>query len=131
MPAAESRQPPGRGGVAAGEQQGGSRGNTRGYPGQRNLDEWGQVQGAKSGEQVVQMPKLEALIRRLFQLGLDGDLAALRLILSMVAHKEAENKAVEEAKDGAASLIPDDDTLRRMLARFDYLYSPKKESNDD
>ena len=35
-------------GVAAGEQQGDSRGDTRGYPGQRNLDEWGQVQGAKS-----------------------------------------------------------------------------------
>ena len=114
-------------------QSGNPRGRPKGAPTSEDifLREASRLIRARSGDQVVHITKLEALVRKLFQLALEGDLTALRMLIPLVAHSEAAHEAGEKAAVGSTLLIPDDDALRRMLARFDHLRSPKKEANDD
>ena len=84
-------QPP-----AGGQFQQGQSGNLSGQPKglpspqQILLDEAAKVVKVKIGEQVVQMTKLQALMRKLLDLGLANDVAAIRLSLAylMPAHAE-------------------------------------------
>lgn len=115
-------------------QSGNPRGRPKGRPTSEQifLREASRLVRARSGDRVVHISKLEALIRKLFQLALEGDLAALRLVLPIIAQSEAR----EDADAGSGSVaglqrfIPDDDALRRMLARFDHLRNTKAEGQN-
>jgi hypothetical protein len=78
----------------------------------------------KQGDNVVSVPKLEALARRVFNKALEGDLAAARLIFQLSAEPEASPTA-ESAESFA---LPGDDVIKRMLKRFDHM-NPQSGSN--
>lgn len=71
----------------------------------------------KQGDNVVSVPKLEALARRVFNKALEGDLAAARMIFQLAAEPEAP-AAAESAESFA---LPEDDVIKRMLKRFDHI----------
>lgn len=71
----------------------------------------------KQGDNVVSVPKLEALARRVFNKALEGDLAAARMIFQLAAEPEASPTA--ESADSFA--LPGDDVIKRMLKRFDHI----------
>jgi len=86
----------------------------------------------KRGDTVETITKHEAIIRRLLQSALEGDNAAARLVLlglQQNAPEPSEGPAEDETANLALSAKPDDETLRRMVARFDHL-QPKKEEGD-
>lgn len=71
----------------------------------------------KQGDNVVNVPKLEALARRVFNKALEGDLAAARMIFQLAAEPEAP--AAAESVESFA--LPEDDVIKRMLKRFDHI----------
>ena len=86
----------------------------------------------KRGDSVETITKFEAIVRRLLQLAMEGDIAAARLVLFALAQKAPDassGPAEDETANLALSATPDDETLRRMVARFDHL-QPKKEEGD-
>ena len=78
----------------------------------------------KQGDNVVSVPKLEALARRVFNKALEGDLAAARIIFQLASEPEASPTA-ETAESFA---LPGDDVIKRMLKRFDHM-NPQSGSN--
>ncbi|MBS0252418.1 MAG: hypothetical protein JSR78_15275 [Proteobacteria bacterium] len=74
----------------------------------------------KQGENIVTVSKMEALARRVFSKALEGDLAAARVIFQLAAEPEA---AASNAGSGEPFKLPGDDTIKRMLKRFDHLNS--------
>ncbi len=76
----------------------------------------------KQGDNVVSVPKLEALARRVFTKALEGDLAAARMIFQLAAGPEMS--AAESVESFA---LPGDDVIKRMLRRFDHM-NPQSES---
>lgn len=82
----------------------------------------------KSGDKVERITKSEALMRRLFQSSMEGKIQALRLVLplfGMLAPKLAAELAADE-KTPAADL-PDEEIVRRMLARISHLNNAESE----
>ena len=81
----------------------------------------------RKGEEVVAIPRIEALMRTLFNKALEGDLAAARLILPYLVQADAEALREEMRKDNstadAEAPLPqvDEQAVRRMLARFAHL----------
>ena len=81
----------------------------------------------KTAEGIKTVPKLEALVRKLYALALEGDLAAARLIVQSTPANSSE-------KDAAGGVVADpidasklsDEALKRMLARFEGLFSKGK-----
>lgn len=73
----------------------------------------------KQGENIVTVSKMEALARRVFSKALEGDLAAARVIFQLAAEPEAAANAGSEEPFA----LPSDDTIKRMLKRFDHLNS--------
>lgn len=71
----------------------------------------------KQGDNVVSVPKIEALARRVFSKALEGDLAAARIIFQLAAEPEAA--ATAESVESFA--LPGDDVIKRMLKRFDHM----------
>jgi len=71
----------------------------------------------KQGDNVVSVPKLEALARRVFNKALEGDLAAARMIFQLATGPESSPTA-ESAESFA---LPGDDVIQRMLKRFDHM----------
>lgn len=71
----------------------------------------------KQGDNVVSVPKLEALARRVFTKALEGDLAAARMIFQIAAGPDVATTA-EPAESFA---LPGDDVIKRMLRRFDHM----------
>jgi hypothetical protein len=86
----------------------------------------------KRGDTVETITKHEAIIRRLYQSAMEGDIAAARLLLFWLA-QNAPDPSAGPAEDEIANLTlsatPDDETLRRMVARFAHL-QPKEEEAD-
>jgi uncharacterized protein YacL (UPF0231 family) len=79
----------------------------------------GQLVTLTKGNVKIRITKFEAAIGRLFQRAIEGDIAALKVVLSV-----CERRHMSEAEDLAgddASLDLDDETLARMLARFEHL----------
>lgn len=76
----------------------------------------------KVGDEIVRIPKQEALVRKLFALALEGNLSAARLLLqqSELAERASQNDDPDEAETGLG-WMPDDEELKRMLSRFDHL----------
>ena len=86
----------------------------------------------KRGNTVETITKFEAIIRRLFQLAMEGDIAAARLVLFALAQNAPDpsaGPAEDETANLALSATPDEETLRRMLTRFAHLL-PKEEEAD-
>lgn len=77
----------------------------------------------KQGDNVVSVPKLEALARRVFNKALEGDLAAARMIFQLAA--VPNDPATAESAESFA--LPGDDVIQRMLKRFDHM-NPQSES---
>lgn len=81
----------------------------------------------RKGEEVVAIPRAEALMRTLFNKALEGDLAALRLLLPYLVQADAEALREEMRRDNstvdAEAPLPqlDEEAVRRMLARFAHL----------
>jgi len=71
----------------------------------------------KQGENIVSVPKLEALARRVFAKALEGDLVAARMIFQLAAEPETQ------ASGGAGEpfALPSEEVIKRMLKRFDHL----------
>jgi hypothetical protein len=73
---------------------------------------------------VERITKREALIRQLWNSAMRGDLRAARLVLTLSAAapvNAAESAAPDETSALSLPAKPDDETLRRMLARFKHL----------
>jgi hypothetical protein len=86
----------------------------------------------KRGDTVETITKHEATIRRLYNLAMEGDIAAARLLLFWRAQNAPDpsgGPAEDETANLALSAMPDDETLRRMLARFAHLPAKKEEAD--
>ena len=86
----------------------------------------------KRGDTVETITKQEAIIRRLLQSAIEGDIAAARLVLVGLAQNAPDPSAApaeDETANLALSATPDEETLRRMLARFNHL-QPKDAEAD-
>lgn len=75
----------------------------------------------KQGDEIVKIPKLVALARRVFAKALDGDLAATRIVFQLATEPDTSEASTQ--KESFA--LPDDDAIRRMMKRFDYLTTPQ------
>jgi Family of unknown function (DUF5681) len=83
----------------------------------------------KRGDTVETITKHEAIIRRMFQSAMEGDIAAARLLLSWRAQSapdRSDGPAEDETSNPALSVPPDDEALRRMVGRFAHL-QPRQE----
>jgi hypothetical protein len=83
----------------------------------------------KRGDTVESITKHEAIIRRLYQSAMEGDIAAARLLLSWLAQSapdRSDGPVEDETSNPALSLPPDDEALRRMVGRFAHL-QPRQE----
>ena len=118
-PPAHTRFKPGQSGNPAGRR--------KGQPSIADLmlREAARLVKVKNGDGGVErITKHEVLIRKLWNMAMQGDLRAMRLALSymtLASPNAAEAGPADET--GALSLPakPDDETLRRMLARFPHL----------
>lgn len=71
----------------------------------------------KTANGVTAISKLEGLVRRVYQMGMEGDLAAARLIFQATVSQHANRS--EDAPDSAIDVEAfDDDTIHRMLRRL-------------
>lgn len=122
------RKPPKDGQFKPG-QSGNASGRPKGRPtlSELFLREAGKLITVKKGEKVVRITKAEGLVTKLVQMALQGDMAAMRLAVSMLSQPQLGADGAGE--DGAADLggIPDDDAVRRILARFDHLRAARSE----
>ena len=122
-PPAHTRFKPGQSGNPAGRR--------KGQPsiGDLILREATRLVTLKNAGGIETMTKREALIRQLFNKAIQGDLSAVRLILP---YMEPAALAPDEdhTQDGSGPLAlnakPDDETIRRMLKRFEHLQSHEK-----
>lgn len=76
----------------------------------------------KQGDQVISIPKLEALARRVFAKALEGDLAAARMVLQLTAEPDTPENAGSSSTEVFA--LPKPEAIERMLKRFDHLKTP-------
>jgi hypothetical protein len=84
----------------------------------------------KRGDTVESITKHEAIIRRLYQSAMEGDIAAARLLLSWLAQSapdRSDGPVEDETSNLALSVTPDDETVRRMVARFAHLQRKEEE----
>lgn len=85
--------------------QPGKSGNPRGRPKSQPsaqallLEEASKLVKVKSGDKIIQVPRMRALMRKLLDLGLQGNMAAMRLALAYLsmAHAEAQVALPHEA----------------------------------
>lgn len=109
-------------------QSGNPSGRRKGQPGGQDLmlREAARLVKVKSGDSVETITKHEVVIRQLWKLAMQGDLAAVRLLLTFMASAPV-NSGDSDPQDESAALSlptkPDDETVRRMLARFAHLQS--------
>lgn len=80
----------------------------------------------KTPDGIVSIGKLEAVIRRLYAKAMEGDLAAMRLIVQQTVPAAIGNQDADYAEPVDPADISDD-ALRRMLARFADVMSDEAE----
>ena len=119
-------RPPGHSRFQPG-QSGNPAGRRKGQPtvGETLMKEAARLVKIKRGDTVETITKHEVVIRRLFQSAMEGDIAASRLVLFGLAQNapEPSDAPVEdETANLALGATPDDETVRRMLARFAHLH---------
>jgi hypothetical protein len=111
--------------------QSGQSGNPKGRPkGQPTaseilMREAARVVRIQVGDKVETISKLEAVIRKLFQMAISGDARAMSMLLGATTQFAAgpHEGSQDQAGDMLSAALPDDDSLRRMLSRFDHLKS--------
>ena len=69
----------------------------------------------KQGSEVIHMTKLEALVRRVFQMALEGNLSAIRLLLTF----KGQAGTPDEEETSNLGVMPDEEAIQRILARFE------------
>jgi hypothetical protein len=109
-------------------QSGNASGRPKGRPTLSDLflRETAKLIAIKKGEEVVRISKAEGLVTKLLQMALQGDMGAMRLAVSLLGQPQLDAGAGnEEAADLGA--LPDDDAVRRILARFAHLREPGSE----
>jgi hypothetical protein len=86
----------------------------------------------RKGEEVTTIPRTDALMRTLFNMALEGDLAAARLVLPYLIQADADamrdKLRGEDSTSDAEAPLPqmDEEAVRRMLARFSHLNSDQE-----
>lgn len=107
----------------------GQTGNPKGRPkGQSTFSDLIAKEAAKiikiqTGDKVTKLSKLEAIVKKTFQLGASGNLVAVQLILKSLASSEADlaaelTSALGNIPDYVLDTIPDDDAIEGILARL-------------
>ena len=125
-PPVHSRFQPGQSGNPAGRQKG------QPTPNEVFMREAARLVKIKRGDTVETITKHEAIIRRLYQSAMEGDIGAARLLLSWRAQSapdRSERPAEDETSNPALSAAPNDETVRRMVARFAHLQSKEEEAD--
>ena len=123
-PPVHTRFKPGRSGDPAGGRK------PRLTPPEVLMKEAARLVKVKTGDTVETITKYEAVIRRLLQMAMEGDVAAARLViygLSQNAPTPGDGLVADETDNLSLAVTPGDDTLRRMLARFPHLQSKEPE----
>jgi Family of unknown function (DUF5681) len=123
-PPVHSRFQPGQSGNSAGRRKG------QPTPNEIFAKEAARLVKIKQGDTVETITKFEAIVRRMLQLGMDGDIAAARLVLiglTQNAPDPSGGPAEDETASLALSVTPDDETVRRMMARFAHLQRKEEE----
>jgi hypothetical protein len=119
-PPTNSRFKPGQSGNPAGRR--------KGQPNARDLvmREAARLVKVKRGDEVETVTKHEVVVRQLWQMAMQGDLVAMRLLFSVMnsdAPAAGEGTPEDETAKLSLPARPDDDAIRRMLARFQHLQS--------
>ena len=125
-PPEHSRFPPGQSGNPVGRRKG------QPTVSEVLMKEAARLVKVKRGDTVETITKHEVVIRRLFQSAMEGDIAASRLVLfglGQNAPEPSDAPAEDETANLALGATPDDETVRRMLARFAHLH-PKEGDGD-
>jgi hypothetical protein len=125
-PPVHSRFSPGQSGNPAGRRKG------QPTPNEIFIKEAARLVKIKRGDTVETITKFEAIVRRMLQLGMEGDIAAARLVFIGLARNAPDpsgGPAENETANLALSVTPDDETVRRMLARFAHLQRKEEEAD--
>jgi hypothetical protein len=114
-------------------QSGNPAGRRKGQPSVSDLilREAARLVKVKSGDGVETITKHEVVVRQLWKMAMQEDLAALRLLLMfLAATPDSSGDGDPQDETNAISLPakPDDETVRRMLARFTHLQPDEKAS---
>ncbi|MFN3891262.1 MAG: DUF5681 domain-containing protein [Beijerinckiaceae bacterium] len=92
------------------------------------LKEAARLVGVRVGDQITHMSRREALVRKVFQMALEGNLKAMTMLVPILFQGEvarAEREPGLETTPALDSVIaPDEQMLRRMFERFQYLSEP-------
>jgi hypothetical protein len=103
----------------------GQSGNPRGRPkGQPSLSEVvlreaARLVSVKTPDGVIRIPKREAIVRKLINRALEGDFAALRLLLPFLSPAEPYGDEAQAGESDEVALT-DAETIARMLDRLGY-----------
>jgi len=85
----------------------------------------------KTGDAIENLTKHEVVVRQLWKTAMQGDLAAMRLLLTFMATAPVsanEDGPHEEASTSSLPAKPDEERVRRMLSRFAHLQADESES---
>ena len=85
----------------------------------------------KNGDKVETLTKHEVVVRRLWGNAMQGDLGALRLVMTVMATAPADAAEIENQDEAILMSLPakpDEDAVRRMLARFAHLQDDEETS---
>jgi hypothetical protein len=109
-------------------QSGNPAGRRKGQPSVQDLmlREAARLVKVKSGESVEAITKHEVVVRQLWKAAMQGDLAAIRMLLTFMATAPvatAEGGPQDDMDALSLPAKPDDEAMRRMLARFAHLQS--------
>jgi hypothetical protein len=107
-------------------QSGNPGGRRKGQPTAQELilREAGRLVKIKNGDKTETITKHEALVRRLWSSAMQGELGAARLVLTVMTSAPVGGGDVEDQDDAVLQSLPakpDEDMVRRMLARFSHL----------
>ena len=78
----------------------------------------------KNGDKIETITKHDAVVRRLWATAMQGDLGAIRLLLTVMASAPVGASDIEDPDRAilqSLPAMPDADSIRRMIARFEHL----------
>ncbi len=106
-------------------QSGNPRGRPKGQPSLQDvvLRESARLIGIKTADGVLRVTKREAIIRKLINQALEGDLGAMRLVLPFLSPPEPSGAGGGAQAGGSGEIaLTDEETIARMLDRLGYGY---------
>lgn len=104
-------------------QSGNPKGRPKGQPSFNELflREAGRLVKVETADGVKAFTKVEVVIRKLFHAASAGDLRSAALVMSYLARVPTEQESPDDSAATASFKIPDEEAIRRMLARFKHL----------